>query len=166
MAEQVYNLTTTTQGAITITTPEGQKDTFSQYDKVIIKAKVLNITNTNKAVKFYISNPDNTSLPESEDYEYDHVFHMIPSVEEANVYSLNLTNELGEHLVSGEYNKCYFKFGIITDNEIEYYSANSSTNYIKLYKTNTDTSYEPTDLKTLFIAYTNLERKIQELEAK
>lgn len=159
LREIEYNLTYA-NNALTVSTSDSEL--FSQYEEVLIKVNITGIV-ASLTAKLHISNPDNIISPSTAGYEYDNVFHLIPSVEGTNKYYLRLTEALGKKLKVGDLNTCNMKFEVLTSNGTSLSTANRQ---ISLYKTNTDISYQPDDLTQLFIAIAQIENRISKLEEK
>lgn len=148
--EIIYDITVGENAANVSTT---MAEVFSQYEEVVIRAKVNGNTKP-ITVKLYISSPENQLSPTTPGYEYDYVWHMIPS---KGSYYLHLTEALGNKLQVGALNTCNMKFEVLDSTGKSLESENRT---ISLYKTNTDISYQPDDLTQIFIALAELSKEV------
>lgn len=137
--------------------------TVSQYEELILKANVSGLAGTNKTIKLSISSPEYTDGAEAEPDDFEYTMHLIPSVEGSELFTIHLNEFLGESLSIGVLNDCRIMFSIITSNDVEYLS-NIVT--LGMYKTNTDLSYEPTNLSAVFIKLAELDKRVVELESE
>lgn len=156
-----YELTVS-NGAITVTPPADT--TVSQFQEVIIRATVAGLIGTKKTVKLSISSPTfATGVTEEAPSDFEFTMHMIPSTGTLESFELRLNEFLGAKLVIGSLNECPILFSIIDSNGAEYLGDLNSS--ISLYKTNTDLTFEPSNISNIFIKMTDLEKRLSELEA-
>jgi len=157
-----YDLTVE-NGAITVTPPVDT--TVSQFQEIVVKATVTGLEGIKKTVKLSISSPTfATGVEEAAPEDYEYTMHLMPSTSESETFEVHLNEFLGTSLIIGSINECPILFSIMdaASPVVEYLGDLEGS--ISLYKTNTDISFAPSDITSIFIKLAELEKRLVDVE--
>lgn len=151
---------TLTYSAGTLTATRTDSQTISQYEKVVIKATLVDFPTNDYATRLHISSA--TYSDSNEETYDDFQFHsyMLPEGSTKGVFIISLNKTLGDTLTIGDANTCPIMFEVLDESSPLY----SNILNIELYKTNTTQSYTPDDLVSIFIKLNELVDRQNELE--